>query len=295
MHMHSEKIPGLCIRILSLPSIACLLSLPACKEIGPSIDLNPVDTSLLDTTYIESPVATPQDKMVLIEDFTGEECVNCPKSHDSITSLIQMYPGRVAAVALYNYPQDITEDLPLVTQDAEDLGNYLGPILGWPAGVVDRQPFGFGGTYPILYTQYQLYTEQELSLMPDCNISLDASYDASSRTVDVFVTVEYTAAVSAINHLSVSLCEDSVIAFQVTEGGTVDDYVQNHVLRTMCTPSAGVLLGEDNSAGRVYVKEFKTVLDAGWNPDHLDIVAFVHDYETSMKTVLQAGELKAPF
>ena len=50
--------------------------------------------------YIELPAAEVQRK-VLLEDYTGQMCTNCPDAHRLIASMQTQYPGQVIAVAIH--------------------------------------------------------------------------------------------------------------------------------------------------------------------------------------------------
>src|SRR5580704_2141320 len=93
--------------------------LPSCKEIGPDINLHGNANAVSDTSYIESPVATPEPKNTVIEDFTGVRCPNCPAGHVIIAGLKTQYPGRIVAVCLH--PQNsLGVQYNFSTQDLEN-------------------------------------------------------------------------------------------------------------------------------------------------------------------------------
>ncbi|MFN3940866.1 MAG: hypothetical protein ACK4IY_09780, partial [Chitinophagales bacterium] len=137
----------------------------ACTEIGPAIDFTPVDTSLTDTTYLETTPEVPQQRVVVFEDFTGVQCVNCPNAHEATAELLSAYPDQLIVIAEHNYflgayPES-AEDYRI--PEADELNNYLGPAFGWPAGVVDRYDFaGTGNLTTLLISNYAPYVEERL-------------------------------------------------------------------------------------------------------------------------------------
>ena len=50
--------------------------------------------------YIELPAAEVQRK-ILLEDYTGQMCTNCPDAHRLIASLQEQYGGQIVAVAIH--------------------------------------------------------------------------------------------------------------------------------------------------------------------------------------------------
>ncbi len=275
---------------LTLVSFILIALISSCKEVGPEINL----TENAYETYLETPEAA-QNKIVLIEDFTGAACVNCPVAHEAIAAAIAAHPGQVAAIAEYNYFGDpLYIDQILLTPEAEALDDdYLGPVSGHPASFIDRVDFSSDGYLAEPPENIGSYATQRLSEIPPCNIYAVKSYDAATRALHLTVTIKYTSDVNLTNHISVSLTESGIIAAQIVSGvGEVEDYVHNHVLRKMLTYYAGDNLPEENVAGRVYVFEYTTVLADNWDADNMTAVIFVHNFESDNKEVLQAAELK---
>lgn len=273
-----------CVLFLLL-TLACIL--PACEELGPAIDFTETNAALIDTSYTTDSVFTPQSRVVLIEDFTGQECPNCPAAHEVIADIIADHGDAVAATTLYNYFLDVDEELPYVTPEAQEIGDYYGGISFWPQGTVNRKNYGSGVLIP--KEQYAANTEAELAIAPQCNIGLATIYDETTRDLTVTVIIKYTADVSTANHLSVAICENNIIDFQINESGEIPDYVHNHVLRKMLTLATGTALSESNLAGRVYIKQFAITLPEDWVKENLDVIAYVHNFETDNKEVLQAA------
>jgi thiol-disulfide isomerase/thioredoxin len=281
--------------IVSISCIAVFVTVfYSCEEVGPDIDFTIPDSSLLDTSYVEGTVETPQLKMVLFEDFTGVQCVNCPTAHEETEELLAEYPDQLAVVAMHNYFAgpfaDSNEDYTIT--EANDLNSYLGPAPAWPSGFIDRKDFGTGTLYTLLVSNYKVYVEQQLPEVPPCNIYLESSYDNSTRKAIVKATVKYTEATDLENHLSIMILEDDIIDLQLGLGGIEEDYVHKHILRDMLTPATGVNLIEEKTPGRVFEKEFSITLPNNWNEENMSWIVFVHNFSETNKEVLQAA--KAP-
>ncbi|MBC8045733.1 MAG: Omp28-related outer membrane protein [Fimbriimonadaceae bacterium] len=259
----------------------------SCEEIGPAIDFTPVDTSLVDTTYQTDSIFTPQNRVVLLEDFTGQLCPNCPAAHEIIADIVDEHGDNVANIAMYNYFADESSQLAYVIDEAIELGDYLGPIIGWPIGAVNRKDFGSGILQP--KELYSTYTDSELLITPSCNISMTYGYNFTTRKLNVFVTVKYLDTITTVNHLSVAICENGIIDFQHDELGEIPDYTHNHVLRKMLTLATGTELSATNEPGRLYRKEFAITLPDDWVKENLEVIAYVHNYEADNKEVLQTA------
>lgn len=262
----------------------------ACEEVGPAINLTETDY----VTYIETPEAA-QDKVVLIEDFTGAACPNCPDGHIVVADAIENYPGKVVAMAEFNFPSDpLFIEQNMVTNEALDLNGYLGPVSAWPAMFIDRKDFGGDGNLEELPENVASIMATQVTQSAPVNIYIENTFDAVSRILNVKVIVKYTGAITSINNLSVALTESGIIAAQIDDnaGGEVEDYIHNHVLRKFLTFFSGDLLPEENTAGRVYEFEYAHTLPGNWNADNMYVIAFVHNNDTDSREVLQCAERK---
>jgi len=274
------------------------LVLPSCKEVGPDINLEPEDLTLIDTTYIELPAETPQNKVVLIEDFTGATCPNCPEATAKIEELEDANPGRIAVVAAFNYDSDPHPEgaYSFLTDEAYALATYLGGTIAWPATAIDRKIFA-GHTDIILINEVDNYAglvAEQLTETPPCNIYLSYTFDDVLNELRIKVTIKYTTTVSAENHLSLALTESGIIDYQTVSGvGEVEDYEHNSVLDTLVTPVTGFTLDNavEKSPGRVFEKEFKVKIQEPWKRENMTIVAFVHNFIDN-KQVLQTATLE---
>lgn len=277
---------------------ALLLTMSSCEEIGPNIDLGGPgrDATLADTTYIVSTVETPQTKKVLLEDFTGVRCKNCPLGAAQAASLLALYPDRLVVIGQHSQflAQPYDGDPDLRTDEAQDLETMLAPVLGKPSGAIDRRVFP--GESVILHASINKWaslTDQAMNATTPVNLYIDKEWDGINRNLKVTITVHYTATETDENRLSVFLLEDNIVASQLQPDDEVDpNYVQKHVMRTMLTRFNGELLIGDKVPGRVFVKGFLLEgVDAEYNADELEVVATVSRSAGSFQ-VLQVADVK---
>src|SRR4051812_34556054 len=77
------------------------LSFAGCKERTDLVNYRPESESLyIDSSYQGADTAA-QLKNILIEDFTGVRCPNCPKSHQRAEKIADSFPGRIAITAIH--------------------------------------------------------------------------------------------------------------------------------------------------------------------------------------------------
>ncbi|TVR79872.1 MAG: hypothetical protein EA412_05400 [Chitinophagaceae bacterium] len=267
----------LLIKKIQLMAVLILL-LQSCTEKGPVIDLGGMQ-ALSDTTYVSDQVESPQQKNVLIDEFTGVRCVNCPDGHTLINTLQQNNPDRVIALGWHS--ELLGQPLPQSSQDlkipeAQQTEDFLGGIQGKPSAGIDRFIFSGENTILVLLSKWAGFVSERLQLSTPLNISLNHSFDSGTRMLDFQTTLHYTEAVGFENRLSVVIYEDNIIEPQVTQGGIVDEYNHQHVVRALITPLSGINLAESKVPGRVFVTTFQKEIPASWNEENLSIIAFVH-------------------
>jgi hypothetical protein len=83
--------------LLSLGMFTLLFISPSCDVID-----QPFKGNIQDTT------STQQQRNVLIEDFTGHRCKNCPKASKAIEALVDAYGSRIIGLAIHAGPGNFT-------------------------------------------------------------------------------------------------------------------------------------------------------------------------------------------
>lgn len=224
--------------------------------------------------YVEPPQT---DKVVLIEDFTGQNCLNCPTATEFIEQIQEDYgTDRVIAVGIHS--GSMNQGLPLYTQTGQHYFDQWN-IIGQPAGVIDRRT-KVEGVNSI--TPWNTAVNNALALSAPLRLSATTSYDAATRTVSIDVTAEGVLDVEGM--LQLWLVEDNIVNPQkMPDGSTVRNYVHNHVFRTAVN-------GEDGEAFSLAWGETKTVshtytLDAAWKEADMSVVAFVYNDEGVQQAV----------
>lgn len=237
--------------------LTMMLTAIACSEI-------PEDERLV---YVEPPVV---NRAVLIEDFTGQRCVNCPNAIIEIEQLEQQYgKENVIAVGIHSGPLAVWNSDRLTglrTQVGDTYYDYW-QVEVEPSGLINRK----GGV--ALQTQWQTMVHNALQQPSPVNLSLTCHSSASDG-----LSAEVKAVVhqSVSGHLQLWVTEDSIVAPQMMPDGQMNSsFVHNHVLRKAVNGDWGTPV--DWQPGQEYVLPFRVDLDEGWNKSHLSLVAFVYD------------------
>jgi len=267
-----------------------LTAISSCKEVGPNINLHGNANSVSDTTYIESPVAAPESRNVLIEEFTGVNCPNCPAGHALEASIESSYaPGKVVGVALHPI-NSLGTKFPFSLQNLEDpyagtLLSILGNPGAEPCAAIDRVLFAGQSYIPSLRDYWSSFVTQEMTSPTQVNLALSDMYNASNGVVTVVAQIHYTQNVSQPNNITIELTEDSVVTAQL-DGSVIDTfYVHNNVLRSILTSTTGDNVAYNANVtlveGRVIQLVYQDTISSQWNPQHMSVVAFVHEHANS--------------
>lgn len=211
---------------------------------------------------------------VLIEDFTGQNCPNCPLATHIIEQLHQTYDSAIVAVAIHSGPLGV-----LPAEHPEGLATLQGneyfkywDVEVQPSGVVNRS----GGV--LSYTDWIAKVNYDLKRQPtspvDIRIAPDYDEDTRMMTFDIDVVAVKDSAIEG--KLQLWLTEDSIVAYQDMPSGQKNPaYLHNHVLRA----SLNGAWGEEVSVADGASKHFHESLQADllWNAKQLALVAFVYN------------------
>ena len=220
-------------------------------------------------------------RVVLLEDFTGQRCVNCPKGTEVIEQLLQTYgDSAVIAVGIHGGPLGFAGNAKydgLATESGDKYFTYWG-LEYQPVGLVNRHG-------AVKYTDWAAAVRDELSKSAPLRLDVDAIMD--NGQIDIMVSA-YGTDGDVSGKLQVWLLEDSITAMQLMPGNVVNtSYVHNHVLRA----TANGTWGEEVSvSGLADTREFHYTADlsSAWKPEHLAVVAFVYNSDE----VLQVAKAK---
>lgn len=283
------------IASIALAFIVAALFYTSCEEVGPDIDLGGSTRSaeLVDTTYIATTVETPEVKKVLVLDFTGVKCKNCPLGNEAVDDMLQNNPDEVVAMAMYSEflcaPYDGDPDLR--NEYAQSVQDMLSPFFGKPSAAIDQVQFsGAQGIMDPVVNKWAGFLNQRLGNSTPVNLAIETEYVPTTREVKVRVTIHYTGNNSGENRLTVALTESGIIASQLLPNDDVDaNYEHNHMLREMLTRFNGEVLDSSLVPGRVYIKEFKHMIPENMIPENMHVVAYVHGFGGTFE-VFQAEE-----
>ena len=197
----------------------------------------------------EDPTPIVPRRNVLLVDFTGQRCSNCPAAADLLHSLTAGPAGaRIIAVSVHGGALALSTDASprgLASPDARRLTDEA-RVSSWPQGTVDRP---VGGTL-LRPSAWNAALAERLALAADADAAAQQSLVADAHVALATRTLSYTlrprhltdaaGQADAETYLHLWLVEDSITAPQTLADGTERaDYLHRHVLRLDLTgPSA---------------------------------------------------------
>lgn len=257
--------------------------------------------NLLDTVLCppqDFQASTNHVKKVLVEDYTGHTCGNCPRAAEAATQLVNAYGEQIVVLAVHvgffaepkNYPNGSYAN-DYRTTFGDELNIFFGnDAAGLPNGMVNRKPLS--GSPVLSYNSWSSVASSEVALAPVADIYIKPQYNADEKTACADVKVEFLTDLSGEYKLCVFLTEDSIVSWQKDYDASpsdIPDYVHRHMLRTSFNGTWGEVVGTAPiTTGSSDIKRYSLKLDDSWNASRLGIVAFL--YNTSTNEVVQAEE-----
>ena len=296
--------------------LGSLAALPACdvidnpQPVKVTSTLTTIEQARLDSAEAKTAApATTQN--VLIEDYTGQYCGNCPRAAVMADSLHQRYPDRVfvtevhvtdyfAAPRLPHFPIDFR--VPVVSQQVDqtfDLSNR-----GLPQGAVNRAPFALASNDPVAtFSLWPGAVTAQLAQAPTVELRATPLYNQTNRKLILKVSTKYlTAQPGRTMRLGITVVEDGVVGAQKdyrlnrtqNPEQTVDTYVHHNVMRAALAGTFGTQQVVGPTAGQQFGDYLGYQMPANsiWNDRKCSVIVYVADADT--RQIVQVTQVKLP-
>lgn len=215
-------------------------------------------------------------RAVLIEDLTGQRCINCPDGNDIITDIIKTYgEDNVIAVGIHCGPLGFagnSKRVGLMTDTGVEYYKYWanGTNLGQPSAIFNRKK-GPSDNFNNWAAEVGLIISEKANL----SVNIANAYDAKTRTLTTKVGA-FGVNGTVSGKLQVWIVEDGIKAMQLMPDGSANqEYIHNHVFRAAVNGT----WGEDITVkeGETTSNDYSYVLPETWNADNISVVAFVYN------------------
>ena len=197
------------------------------------------------------PVSHAQEKKnVVLEEYTGIHCPNCPNGHKYGNQIKAANPNDVVLVNIHEggYAVPNTGEPDFRTSFGTALSN-LANVSGYPNATINRHDFNLETGGPAMTNRLNWVTaaNQVLTENASANLGMEASIDVQTRLLTVRVQVYYTGnpAYPSNNRLNVAVLQDNVEGPQTGSSGNPSqvlpngNYLHMHILRHLVTGQYG--------------------------------------------------------
>lgn len=206
-------------------------------------------------------------RKVLIEEFTGTWCPNCPDGHTILQGIEASYPDRTVVVGMHNGD---AYTIPYVTA----MENAFA-VAAFPRAAIDRVIYSGGNANVMSRSYWDAAVAARLNISSPVEIMIQPNVNTSTRVMTVKVDYNFKSAVSQETRLTCLLLEDSI---QASQSGASGIYNHMDVCRAVLSADNW---GDGNhpssvTAGQTFTKTYTYTVPAAVNLNHMRVVAFVN-------------------
>ncbi len=240
--------------------------------------------------------STAQLRNVLIEDFTGHRCKNCPKASKKIKELVNAFgANRIIGLAIHagpgiftgtnaDYPTDFT------TLEGKQIQNFFGTNM-LPVGMINRENWtSSGNSHWSTFDEWPTLSAEAMDSTLRVELEVEASVDFSDTTIAVNVKAIPQVAILHDLDVVVMVKESGIVSPQLLEDDTRDpNYVHDNVLREFITPTWGEEIGNSPMLpGDEYLSSHSMSWNTSWVRTNSAVVVYV--YNPTNYRILQVVE-----
>ena len=267
------------MRRLTIFFITVLSLIVSCDYIKNPIEENNENTCGDESTGV--PI-----KKILVEDFTGQRCLNCPQAAQILSDIIDDYCDHIIPMAVHTTAfADSTEEFPhnYKTEVGEVLKNDYN-IISLPIGLINRMEFN-GNTLQSR-DNWRAAVNALYNAAPEFNIIIETNYNETTNKITTLVKTEVLTDFNYDINLGLYLTEDSIISPQQNGSEIIEDYVHRHMLRKGITSTYGETIASSGKFGDIIEKTFVFDANPAWLINHCEIIAFIS--KKSSNEIIQA-------
>ncbi len=237
-----------------------------------------------DTTHI---------RKILVADYTGHKCVNCPQAAEILHEIKNKYCDHVIPIAIHvsNFASPSNEpfDNDYRTLAGTELDDFFKVSnQGLPNGLINRKNYGTNSSPSYIVSKDNWETKVNLifNIPPDVDISIQSSYDENTNKVTATISAEFLYDIDYKLNIGLYVTEDSIISAQMSLHGIIENYIHRHMLRKSISGAFGENFVSNASEGDIINKSYTFHVNEEWDINHCELVAFISNRET--KEIIQA-------
>ena len=232
------------------------------------------------------------DRKVLVEEFTGVRCVNCPAGASELDNLRGIYGDRLVVVSIHTgdfAPPFSDSKFDFRTPEGDALEKKLGAPLGYPTAVINRKKFTGQTGLQVGRSLWAGLISAETKEASAVSFSLEKTYSSMTRQFQMTIKAVENVKDALKNVVfSAIITEDNIIDTQETPTGKRSDYKHRHVFRSFAADEIAI-----NPTGIAQVNyTFNGTLKQNWLAENCSVVLILSQKNGTTRDVLQVLETK---
>ena len=232
-----------------------------------------------------------QNKRVLLEEFTGAHCGQCPMGSYTLDSLLGVYPELIG-VSLHTYSIQDAMFFPQI----DTIGTSYAP--GAPVGATDRIYWGSWPYVAETSANWNARIQARLAVAPQLSVIVNATWNSVTRNITTQITTNILSNMATGDYrFNLYVVEDSVTGtgsgYDQSNiyngvsgnpfyglGDPIVGYVHRHVVRAILPQSWGQsgLISSAPMMGQNFSTTMNYTLPASYNENRVKLVAFVSEF-----------------
>ena len=228
------------------------------------------------TVIVEGGEVEPTGKTVLIKDFTGARCVNCPAAAEHAHNLqhqldenhifIMSVHAGFLAQPMGSFPDFLTEE------GTEWYNNHDSN----PLFTVDHVALTEGNT--LNEAQIDAPVAEALLEEQSFEIRLTPQFDEASRQLNVAVNAYALVDLDGQFYITACLVEDHIVGWQTTSNGIDKEYDFRNVFRGTLNGAYGDAFEDAHVvSGDTFTFNYSTEISADYNADECYLMVYIYD------------------
>jgi len=253
-----------------------------------------ISCDIIQEPYLETDNSTNSNsRKVLLEEFTGHQCPNCPTGATTALKLQEFYGDKCIIISYHaGFYARTSSTFPIdySTSEGAELDAFF-KVPYYPSGMINRT--NSNNTHVFGPVDWSENMASQMKNKPEVSIQITSDFNKQGRALQASVKVKALKEITYRAYLSVYLTEDNLVSPQSISGdpsypsGIIPDYKHMHVFRTSLNGTWGEPVFENGSpvsGEKTFL--YSKLLDEKYMPENCHVIAFV--YKENDKTILQA-------
>ncbi|MCH5233819.1 MAG: Omp28 family outer membrane lipoprotein [Muribaculaceae bacterium] len=216
----------------------------------------------------------PLERKVLLEEFTGQNCVNCPDAHAVIEKLEEQFGENLVVVSIHAGSFGISSEMGGLMQEEGNIYADHWRINAYPCGVIDRN------SGVLNFDQWSTVIRKD-GLYP-ANMEMDLNAELSEDGTKINITTDLVSDGAVKGALQLWVVENGIEGYQRDGDIRRYDYIHNNVFRACVNGEWGEEIDMVNGDTEHFYNSIEVVSGQeeeinDWNVNNLYIVGFVYN------------------